>query len=127
MKSKRSQEEKGPLELVDEALHLLRLAPGSGLVGYYVGSVPFVLTLLFFWSDMARSAFARERLFTGTLGLSVLFVWMKCWQSVFTQQLLAHLCGEAPPRWTLRWLLGTALRQAIVQPIGLFVLPLSVA
>jgi Domain of unknown function (DUF4129) len=125
MKRKRLQEEKGPVELVEEAVHLLRASPGSALIGYYVGTLPFVLALLFFWSDMARSAFAHERLITGVFGLSALFVWMKCWHGVFAGQLLAQLCGEPPPRLHLFWLLRVALYQAIVQPIGLFLLPVS--
>ncbi len=123
MKRKRLQEEKGPVELVEEAIHLLRLAPGAALIGYYVGTLPFVLALLFFWSDMARSAFAQERLIPGVGALGVLFVWMKCWHGVFAGRLLAQLCGEPPPRLKFSWLLRVALHQAIVQPIGLFLLP----
>lgn len=125
MKRQRRQEEKGPVELVEEAVHLLRLAPGSALIGYYAGTLPFVLALLFFWSDMARSAFAHERLITGVCGLSGLFVWMKCWHGVFAGQLLAQLCGEPPLRLRPFWLGRVALYQAIVQPVGLFLLPAS--
>jgi hypothetical protein len=127
MKSRRTQEEKGPVELVDEAFHLLRRAPGSSLALYYLGTLPFLLALLFFWSDMARNPFAAERLASGTLGLSALFLWMKCWHGVFAEQLLAELCGEPAPRLTLSHVLHTALYQAIVQPLGLFVLPVSLA
>ena len=125
MKRKRLQEEKGPVELVEEAVHLLRLAPSVALIGYYVGTLPFVLALLFFWSDMARSAFAHERLIPGVCALSGLFVWMKCWHGVFAGRLLAQLCGETPPPLTWRWLLRVAVRQGIVQPVGLFLLPVS--
>ena len=122
MKRRRLQDERSPVELVEEAVQLLRAAPGSALVGYYVGTLPFVLALLFFWSDMARSAFAYERLPAGVLGLSALFVWMKCWHGVFAQQLLAQLCGEPQARLRPAWLLRVALYQAIVQPLGLFIL-----
>jgi len=125
MKRQRLQEEKGPVELVEESVHLLRVAPASALIGYYVGTLPFVLALLFFWSDMARSAFAHERLITGAFGLGALFVWMKCWHGVFAAQLLAELCGEPPPRLKPGWLLRVALYQAIVQPFGLFLLPVA--
>jgi hypothetical protein len=125
MKRQRLQEEKGPVELVEEAVHLLRLAPGAVLIGYYVGTLPFILALLFFWSDMARSAFAHDRLIPGVCALSALFVWMKCWHGVFAARLLARLCGETPPHLTSRWLLRIAVRQAIAQPVGLFLLPVS--
>jgi hypothetical protein len=127
MKRRRLQEEKSAVELAEEAAQLLRAAPGSALVGYYLGTLPFVLALLFFWSDMARSAFAHERLPAGVLVLTVLFIWMKCWHGVFARQLLAHLCGEPPPRPSPVWWLRVAAFQAIVQPLGLFVLPVSIA
>lgn len=127
MKRKRIQEEKGPVELVDEAFQLLRLAPGSSLAGYCLGTLPFLLSFLFFWSDMARSAFAHERLMIGVFGLSALFVWMKMWHAVFAQQLLARLCGEPAPRVTVAWLFRSAIYQTIVQPFGLFILPVSLA
>jgi len=119
------QQGKGAFELIEEAFHLLRLAPLSTVASYYVGSIPFVLALLFFWSDMSRSAFAAQRLAAGAFGLTLLFFWMKTWQAVFAQNLLAALSGDPAPRWTLgRWL-RVALVQAILQPSGLFLLPLA--
>src|SRR5580765_3961786 len=103
--TKKLQEGKGAVELSEEAFHLLRGVPASTLAGYYLGSLPFVLALLFFWSDMSRSAFAEQRLAAGALGLSLLFFWMKAWQAVFAQELLARLSGEAAPGWTVSRLL----------------------
>src|SRR5690349_9692724 len=94
------QSGKAPLELVEEGFHLVRLAPISVWAAYYLGSLPFVLALLFFWSDMSRSAFAEQRFIPGVLALTALFVWMKTWQSYACRQLLARLCGETLPRWT---------------------------
>jgi hypothetical protein len=119
------QSEKPPFELIEEAFHLVRLAPSSALAQYYLGSLPFVLGLLFFWSDMARSAYAEQRLIPGVLGLTGLFVWMKAWQSSYCRQLLAQLCGEAIPGWSVRSFLQTAIYQAAVQPAGLFLLPFT--
>jgi hypothetical protein len=123
MKRRRSEQEKPALELVEEAFHLVRRGPVIAWTAYSLGTLPFILALLFFWSDMAHSAFAEERLVGGSLGVTLLFVWMKAWQSVCTQHWLAWLRGDAPPRWTLRWLARTAARQATLQPFGLFVLP----
>ena len=89
----------GAIELIEEAFHLLRLAPGSTLFSYYLGSLPFVLGLLYFWSDMSRSALADQRLTVAAFGLSLLFLWMKCGQAVFAQQVMARVCGEPAPRW----------------------------
>src|SRR5262245_11348279 len=122
---KQKQEGKNAFELIEEAFHLLRLAPGAALAHYYLGSLPFVLGLLFFWSDMSRSAFAEQRLAAGAFALALLFVWMKCWQAVFAQDLLARLCGEPAPRWRWRRLARVALAQAILQPSGLFLFPIG--
>ena len=123
--SKRTEEAKAPFELIEEAFHLLRLAPASTLAAYYLGSLPFVLALLFFWSDMSRSAFAGQRLATGALVLSLLFFWMKTWQAIFAQELLARLSGEASRPWKYSHLLRAGVVQAIVQPSGLFLVPLA--
>jgi hypothetical protein len=117
--------EKSSIELIEEATHLLRLAPSRVLVSYYLGTFPFVLGLLYFWSDMSRSAFAQTRLPEAALGMALLFAWTKTWQAVFTHQLLARLSGESQPRWGFAKLARLTLAQAIVQPSGLFVLPVA--
>ncbi len=119
------QEGKGPIELIEETFHLLRLAPAATLACYYVGSLPFVLGLLYFWSDMSRSAFAAPRLPAATLGLAVLFVWMKCWQTIFARRLLAQLTGEPVPRRTPAAVLRLVLVQTSLQPSGLFLIPVA--
>ena len=116
---------KPALELVEEAFHLLRTAPRGALFSYLAGSLPFVLGLLYFWSDMSRGAYADQRLAASAVGMTLLFGWMKLWQAVFVRQLLAQLCREAPPRWTVLGLFQTAFLQAILQPSGLFLLPIS--
>jgi len=127
VKRKYFQQERNPVELVEEAFQLLRQSPVSTLVFYYLGTLPFLLALLYFWSDMARSPFAAGNLPLGTLVLTALFAWMKCWHAVFAQRLLAGLCGEPPARLTPAHLLRTGVYQAIVQPVGLFLLPAALA
>jgi len=56
--------------MIEEAVHILRAAPGALLTVYYIGSVPFVLGLLYFWADMSRSAKAYEHGAMAALGLS---------------------------------------------------------
>ncbi len=125
MKSKRANEDKPAIELIEEAFHLLRHAPPAAWGAYVTGTLPFILLLLYFWSDMARSAFAHERLLPGVLALSALFLWMKCCHAVFARHLVNRLCGQAPVRWNISELVRIAVHQAILQPAGLFLLPLS--
>src|SRR6266404_3480108 len=125
--TKQLQQGKGAVELIEEAFHLLRGVPASTLAAYYLGSLPFVLALLFFWSDMSRSALAGQRLAVGALGLSLLFFWMKTWQAMFAQELLARLSGEPVPAWTLSRFGRVTLIQGIFQPSGLFLLTIAFA
>ena len=117
---------RGALELIEEAVHLLRLAPAGVLLTYYAGALPFVLTLLYYWADMSRGSYASDRAGLGALVLAALFLWMKTWQAVFAAQLRARISGHAAAPWTPRRLGRLFAVQAALQPLGLFVLPLSV-
>jgi hypothetical protein len=121
----RRQPGKGSFDLIEEATHLLRTAPAATLAVYYLGAIPFVLGLLYFWADMSRSPFADQHLIDSALGLGALFLWMKFWQVIFARRLRAHVAAEPVPRWTVRRWGRVFQTQAFVQPFGLFVLPLS--
>jgi len=109
------------LELVEEATSLLRRAPLECLALYYLGTLPFVLAALYFWADMSRSAAAGEHLAGASLGLALLFLWMKFWQARFCAALSARLLQSSAPLPVLT----TLLTQTILQPWSLVVLPLA--
>jgi hypothetical protein len=119
------QSEKGAIEILEEAFHLLRMASMNDLALYYLGSMPFVIGLLYFWGDMSRSAMAESRLAPASLGLAVLFIWMKSWQSVFCQSLTAKLHIQKPPPLGIKrfWRIITA--QSLNQATGFIILPLA--
>jgi hypothetical protein len=125
LKRARRQRGKGSFDLIEEATHRLRTAPVATLAVYYLGAIPFVLGLLYFWADMSRSPFAGQHLIDSALGMAALFFWMKFWQVIFARRLRAHVTAEPAPRWTVRRLGRVFLRQAFVQPSGLFLIPLS--
>ncbi|HEX5398357.1 MAG TPA: hypothetical protein VFY06_04840 [Verrucomicrobiae bacterium] len=116
---------KGAFDLIEEAVHLLRTAPVTTLAVYYLGAIPFVLGLLFFWADMSRSPFAYQHLADGSLIMAALFFWMKFWQVVFTLNIRAQILVEAGPALTFRRRMKILAGQMILQPLGLFVIPLS--
>lgn len=113
------------LDLVEEAVHLLRRAPPDILLSYYLGSLPFVAALLFFWADMSQAADARRHCAGASLALACLYIWMKCWQAVYASKLRARLAGDASPTWTLSRAGRLVAAQAIVQPLAFVALPLS--
>ena len=74
---------------IEEATHLLRRVPPSAWLVYFLGTVPFLLYLFFFWSDMSRSALAERRLPESALLLGLLYAWMKVWHALFSDRLMA--------------------------------------
>ncbi len=126
MKSRAHRTEGMPaLQLVEEAVQLLRRAPGALLFQYYLGAIPFVLTLLYFWADMSRGLYAEERLPGGALLLVVAFIWMKCWQSLFSAGLRATIGDQRTKPWSAGRMLRMAVFHASVSTTGFFVLPIA--
>jgi len=113
------------LVIVEEAFHLLRRTPISAWACYYIGALPFIIALLYFWADMSRSAFAGEHCFSAALGLAAVFIWMKCWQAAFAGSMRGRLSGPQARPWTARRVLRLIAVQAIIQPAGVYLLPLA--
>jgi len=125
MKRPRSSSQTSALVWIEEASHLLRAAPSGVLAIYYLGAVPFVLGLLYFWADMSQSPFAAQRVVPAALGLSVVFLWMKTCQAIFCLRLREilsgrELDGHGPAQW-----LRVLVSQAILQPLGLVLIPIA--
>src|SRR5436305_10642181 len=120
MKRPRQSNEKPAIELIEEAVHLLRRAPLSTVALYYIGSLPFVVGLLYFWAEMSRSPFASEHLAGESLGLALLFLWMKLWQARFTRNLRAHIGGSSPAGFGWRQWRDLVITQSALQATSLF-------
>ncbi len=114
--------EHGAFDLLEEAFHALRVSPLSSLAVYYVGTVPFVVCLFYFWADMGRSSFALQDagLFSLLLGLS--YFWMKVWQSLFCRRMWVQLnsggkVNELSGVMSLRYLAAQVLIQSTAIPM----------
>lgn len=125
MKKSHQKHQKSAIRMIEEAVHILRAAPGGLLSVYYIGSVPFILGLLYFWADMSRSARAYEYSAVTAMGLSILFVWMKFWQTVFMFQIRAQFFNEISPPWSLQRVASIAATQSLIQATRFLVLPLA--
>jgi len=125
MKSPATRTAPTALDLLERAVHLLRGAPAGVWAAYAIGTLPFALGLLYFWGEMSSSAFARHHCAPESLALGGLFVWMKCWQSVFCRRLHGHLIGAAPARWSASAIFNLIALQGVAQSCGLFILPLA--
>lgn len=121
--------EESAVALLDEAVRVVRHAPASFIAMFYIGSLPFVLAFLRFWTDMRQNPEAGDRLGSTALGLALLYVWMKAWQATFAEGLRAHLSGEGDEQhgWRSRpaRVERRVLAQAAGQPWSLLVLPLA--
>lgn len=124
-RSQRRQQGRGAFDVIEEATHLLRAAPAATLAVYFLGAIPFVLALLYFWADMSRSPLAPRHLAGGSLGVAVLFFWMKFCHAIFSRRIRAQAAREPMPNFEFRRCSRIALSQAIIQPLGLFLLPVA--
>lgn len=126
MSLKQQRDRRALLTLVEEATHLLRKTPLSVWLGYYVGSIPFILYLFFFWSDMSRSPFASGRLLGSSFILALLYGWMKVWQAIFCDHLMATVEGREnkDPLGARAWIRLTA-SQFFIHASMIWVLPLA--
>lgn len=127
--TRKSKKPIGPdsLEIIEEATHLLRTAPWSVIACYYIGSLPFVLGLFYFWADMSRSVEAAERVAEFSFLLAALFCWMKTWHAVFCEMLTSRLSGEAAEAWTLKRITQVAASQTTLHALGFPGLAVSAA
>ena len=125
MRNRSKKHEKEVVALCEEAVFLLRNSPASVWACYYAGTMPFVLGLLYFWSNMTRGQPGTEAVLTGSLGLAGLFVWMKTWQAIFGWRLRSVLTDSAPEGVSAAGFARMALGQARWQPWGLVLLPVA--
>lgn len=94
MSSPKQKDQRNLLHIVEEATHLLRRSTATAWAFYYWGTGPFVAYLFFFWSDMSRSSAAESRVLESSLILALLYVWMKVWQALYCEQLMAMIEGK---------------------------------
>ncbi len=118
----RGHDGKSAADILEEATHLLRMKPLL-LAPYYFGSLPFILGLLYFWTDMSTGANAWRHCASASWGLTLLFIWMKTWQSVYARGVLARIRGEEPPSWGGSRILRVAGLQTAIQPWSFLILP----
>lgn len=127
MRPKTKEHRQSAILLLEEAVHILRRAPLSLLPAYAIGTLPFVLGLFYFWADMSRSADAQRYHAVASLGLVLLYIWMKCWHVVFAARVKLTLSGETPPRWSTERVLRLVTTQTLIHATAFFVLPLAAA
>lgn len=113
------------LQLAEAAAQLLRRAPAGTWLAYLVGTVPFLVGLLYFIGEMSQAPEAARSVSPDALLLALLYLWMKCWQSVFATRLADIAADLAPSPFPLRRVLRLVARQCAWQPLGLLLRPVA--
>ena len=125
MKQLPKRHRKSAIFFLEEAVHVLRQAPLLLLSSYYIGSLPFILGLFYFWADMSQSADARSYHAGASLGLVLLYIWMKCCQAVFAAHVNTIISGKPLPRWSAQRGLSLVATQTLIHATSFFILPLA--
>ncbi|MFA6009595.1 MAG: hypothetical protein WC799_06410 [Desulfobacteraceae bacterium] len=115
---------KPALELIEDAVDLLRSDPLHFLLPYYMGSLPFYLAVLFFVTDM-RSSFAEQHLVPAALGLAALFILMKLFQSLFALRVYDRMAHTRKSVFTLNSLSRNLAFQAGIHASAFIIMPMA--
>ncbi len=113
------------LDLAEQAVDLLRRRATVALADYYLGTLPFILGLLYFWSDMSRNPYADWYCAPAAAGVALLFIWMKVWQVRYCRRLwcaLNDMPMDAQPKGQVGAIVA---RQSLIQASAMVVLPLA--
>jgi len=122
---KKKQNKQRTIDLLETALHLLRCLSSSSWLFYLLGTLPFVLGLLFFFSEMIFHPFASARCLPESMGLVLLYIWMRSWQAIFAQQLFKTLSHQPASPISFQSMLRQAGFQAAYATRGLALFPFA--
>ncbi len=125
MSRKNDVAEPKALDLIEQAVHLLRRKNAHVLAEYYLGSLPFVLALLYFWSDMSRNPIAAWYCGPSSAGVALTFIWMKLWQTRYCRHLWCCLQDQPAESWRFKRMLSTTARQSFLHALGIVALPVA--
>jgi len=124
LRKKSNFQNRTSIEIIEEAMHLLCRSPVEVHVTYLLGTVPFILGFLYFWSDMSQNAFASQYCAEFSWLLAILYIWMKCWQSIHASQLKAQIT-QLSIKHDFRKIAFLIRNQLIIQPSLFIILPIS--
>jgi len=125
MKRKANISELSAFELITESFILIKNLPILQIGSYYIGTMPFMIVFLFFWATMSFNPDGINQLGLYSIILVILFIWMKTWQAIFTQNLKKQIYQEKVS-YKVRDFIRITKIQLLTQPIGIISVPLSI-
>jgi hypothetical protein len=114
-----------PVDLIEEAIHLLRRSSIETYALFLIAIAPFVLCFFQFCSEMSYSEFAGMNLPGFASILAISYLWMKAVQHLACRQLVRVYTGEFPNRRNFGSILRSCIHQAAIHPVGLFAKPMA--
>lgn len=121
MRQSRPAGEPTAMELLEEAVHLLRAAPLRLYAPVAIGALPFGLALLWFVAEMSWSPFAVDQLLGSSLLIAAAFCWKQVWEAVFCVSIHERITGAHDP-WTRARVVRMIAVQTAIQPLSLLAL-----
>ena len=132
-RQRRTSRERGALQFLEEAFHLLRSIEARCWLVFYLGAIPFALGLLYFGADMGRSGQAADSAMLISLVMVGLYGWLRWCQACFCAGLWETLSPGQIPRLPTRKRIGQFAALFFVQSFqvplliigGFFALPIA--
>jgi hypothetical protein len=113
------------IDQLEEAIHLLRRTSAIMYAYYILGVTPFALLFFQLLADASYHRYLAEHLGGSVIRLALGYCWMKGFQSLACQRLLASYSGEPVPRRGPLELLRLWSAQCAIQPWGILIKPMA--
>jgi hypothetical protein len=113
------------LQLLEDAVRLLRAAPFDTLVWHWAGSLPMAVGAVYFWNEITHPNITGSRLALDALALSLLLAWLNLCRAVYASRLREQLAGASASPAAIRELWRMAGAQTLLGSLKMIVLPLA--
>jgi hypothetical protein len=114
-----------PLQLIEQAIQLLRASPATVYALYSAGTVPFLLAFFNFCAEMSYNRNANDNCAASAVAMALTYAWMKVVQAFCCRELVRAYTGQATRWWKPAAMFGILSRQIAFQPLGFFIKPLA--
>jgi hypothetical protein len=114
-----------PIDLLEEAIHLLRRTSVLTYAYYLIGVAPFTIVLLQFLVNASYHRYATEHLMDSSAELMIAYAWMKGFEAMACRQLLTASTGGPVRPLSPLGLIRLWLAQWAVQPLGILAKPMA--
>src|ERR1700741_1465952 len=111
------------IDLLEEAIHLLRKTSAITYAYYILGATPFALLFFQLLADASYHRYLAEHLSDSAIRLAVGYCWMKGFHALACQRLLASYSGEPVPRRGPLELLRLWFAHGAIPPWGTLIKP----